>query len=71
MRWGADSKNYFWIQDMDGYMVHHPISKHLNGKPLRNLRDPDGVRFFVEMERLAEKDGGGFVAYKWPKTRFG
>nr|WP_320189960.1 methyl-accepting chemotaxis protein [uncultured Desulfobacter sp.] len=67
MRWGVDGKNYFWIQDMDGYMIHHPLSKHLNGKYLRDIQDPDGVRLFVEMERLAEKDGDGFVEYKWPK----
>jgi len=70
MRWGVDGKNYFWIQDMTGHMVHHPLSKHLNGKPLGEIKDPDGVRLFVEMERLAKKDGGGFVDYKWPKPGF-
>ncbi|WP_020585343.1 methyl-accepting chemotaxis protein [Desulfobacter curvatus] len=70
MRWGVDGKNYFWIQDMDGYMVHHPLSSHLNGKSLRNFKDPDGVKLFVEMERLARKDGEGFVDYKWPKPGF-
>lgn len=24
MRWGLDGTNYFWIQDMNGYMIHHP-----------------------------------------------
>ncbi|WP_320041885.1 methyl-accepting chemotaxis protein [uncultured Desulfobacter sp.] len=70
MRWGIDGKNYFWIQDMTGHMVHHPLSSHLNGKSLRNFKDPDGVKLFVEMERLARKDGDGFVDYKWPKPGF-
>lgn len=70
MRWGIDGKNYFWIQDMTGHMVHHPLSSHLNGQSLRNFQDPDGVKLFVEMERLARKDGDGFVDYKWPKPGF-
>jgi len=70
MRWGVDGTNYFWIQDMNGHMVHHPLSKHLNGKPHGDIQDPDGVKLFVEMERLAKKEGSGFVDYKWPKPGF-
>ena len=70
MRWGVDGTNYFWIQDMDGHIVHHPIKKQLNGKPYGDIKDPDGVPLFVEMERLAKKDGHGFVDYKWPKPGF-
>jgi len=70
MRWGADGKNYFWIQDMSGHIVHHPLQQQLNGKPYGNIKDPDGVPLFVEMERLVKKDGDGFVDYKWPKPGF-
>nr|WP_242637639.1 cache domain-containing protein [Desulfobacter hydrogenophilus] len=41
MRWGVDGKNYFWFQDMTGHMVHHHLSKYLNGKPLGDIKDPD------------------------------
>jgi methyl-accepting chemotaxis protein len=70
MRWGLDGKNYFWIQDTTLHMVHHPLSQHLNGKSLKNFKDPDGVKLFVEMDRLSKKDGEGFVDYKWPKPGF-
>lgn len=70
MRWGLDGKNYFWIQDMTLHMVHHPLSQHLNGKSLKDFKDPDGVKLFVEMDRLAKKNGEGFVDYKWPKPGF-
>jgi len=70
MRWGVDGTNYFWIQSMNGHIVHHPLSKHLNGKPHGDIKDPDGVPLFVKMERLAKKDGDGFVDYKWPKPGF-
>ncbi|MCG8686394.1 MAG: methyl-accepting chemotaxis protein [Desulfobacterales bacterium] len=70
MRWGMDGKGYFWIQDTDGIMVHHPIKPSLNGKQLLGMKDPDGKLFFKEMDEIAERDGGGFVDYKWPKPGF-
>ncbi|MCK5098581.1 MAG: cache domain-containing protein [Desulfobacteraceae bacterium] len=67
MRWGADGKGYFWIQDTDGNMVMHPIKPSLNGKPLFGLKDPDGKLFFKEFDNVAKEKGAGFVDYKWPK----
>jgi methyl-accepting chemotaxis protein len=70
MRWGKDRKGYFWIQDTDGTMVMHPIKPSLNGKPLLDLKDPDGKLFFREMDETAKRHGKGFVDYKWPKPGF-
>ncbi len=70
MRWGPDNKNYFWIQDTNGHMILHPLKKSLNGQPNGEIKDPDGVRLFAEMERLCKRDGEGFVDYKWPKPGF-
>jgi len=70
MRWGRDGKGYFWIQNTDGDMIHHPINPALNGKNLMDLKDPDGKLFFKEMDDVAKRDGAGFVDYKWPKPGF-
>ena len=70
MRWGKDGTGYFWIQNTDGEMIHHPIKPALNGKPLLDMKDPDGKRLFKEMDEVAERDGAGFVDYKWPKPGF-
>ncbi len=70
MRWGKDGNGYFWIQDTNGDMIHHPINPALNGKNLMGLKDPDGKLFFKEMDEVAKRDGGGFVDYKWPKPGF-
>ena len=67
MRWGKDGTGYFWIQDTKGDMVLHPINPGLNGKPLWEIKDPDGKFLFKEMDDILKKDGGGFVDYKWPK----
>mgnify|MGYP001367259017 CR=1 FL=1 len=70
LRWGSEGKDYFWIQNTDGLMVHHPIKPSLNGTSLMTFKDPDGKLFFAEMDRVAENEGGGFVDYKWPKPGF-
>jgi methyl-accepting chemotaxis protein len=67
MRWEEDMKNYFWIQDTEGIMVHHPMNTKLDGKGLFDFKDPDGKLLFVEMDTIAKRDGAGFVDYKWPK----
>ena len=65
MRW--ENNGYFWIQDTDGKMVHHPIKPSLNGQELMHRKDPDGKQLFKEMDDIAKSKGGGFVDYKWPK----
>ena len=67
MRWGKTGEDYFWIQDTDGIMVHHPINPSLNGKYLLEITDPDGKLLFQEMDDIVEQKGAGFVDYKWPK----
>ena len=65
MRYEGD--NYFWVNDMDGVMVMHPIKPELNGKDLLNFEDPNGVKLFKEMVEIAQESGSGFVHYHWPK----
>ncbi len=62
-----ESKDYFWINDMTPRMVMHPIKPQLNGKDLSGVKDPEGKHLFVEMVKVCQKDGAGFVDYMWPK----
>lgn len=62
-----DNDNYFWINDYQARMIMHPVDKSLNGKDLSNLSDVTGKKFFIEMAKIAIKEGQGFVPYKWPK----
>lgn len=60
--------NYVWIQDSEVKMVLHPIKPRLNGKDLKDNKDPAGVHLFVEFDKMAKKDAkGGWVDYMWPK----
>ncbi|SHJ42541.1 methyl-accepting chemotaxis sensory transducer with Cache sensor [Malonomonas rubra DSM 5091] len=60
-------KIYFWINDTQPKMIMHPIKPALDGQDLSNSKDPDGLRLFVEMVKVTDKSGAGFVEYQWPK----
>jgi len=58
---------YFWINDMQSRTLMHPIKPELDGKDMREVKDPNGKRLFVEFVDVVRKDGAGFVDYLWPK----
>ncbi len=65
IRYGAGNKDYCWITDMQPRMVQHPYRPDLNGTDLGNFRDPQGKLLFVEMVRVVERSGAGYVDYMW------
>src|SRR6218665_1548989 len=58
---------YIWINDMHPTMVMHPIKPELNGKDLRENKDPKGKLLFVEFVKTVKASGAGYVDYLWPK----
>ena len=59
---------YFWVHNLQGLMVHHPMKPQLDGKDVLGMKDPRGTYLFREFNRVAsEAPAGGFVAYQWPK----
>ncbi len=67
LRYGEERKDYFWITDTRPYMVMHPYNPQLEGQDLSGPQgqDPTGKKLFVEMVRLCEKNGHGYVEYMW------
>lgn len=61
-----NGKIYFWINDTQPKMIMHPIKPALDGQDLSGSQDPDGLHLFVEMVKVTEKTGAGFVNYQWP-----
>jgi len=59
--------DYFWVHDENLKMVMHPIKPELEGRDLSTLKDSDGKLLFVEMNRVVDAQGSGFVDYTWPK----
>ncbi len=67
LRYGEGNKEYFWIHDMDTKMVMHPIKPTLDGKDLKEIKDPEGKHLFTEMVNVCRENGEGYVEYMWPK----
>ncbi len=65
MRYGDDSKDYFWISDTQTRMVMHPYRPELNGQSLLDYSDPSGKKLFVEFTKVALGKGDGYVDYLW------
>ncbi len=65
LRYGA--KEYFWINDLQSRMIMHPAMPELNGQNLRDYKDANGKALFRDFVEVTKKNGGGFVAYSWPK----
>ncbi len=66
LRYGPENKDYFWINDLEAFMIAHPSPK-LTGKSVANLEDTNGKKFFLEFADVCKKDGEGFVEYYWNK----
>ena len=62
-----DKSNYFWVNDTTPAMVMHPIKPEMDGKDLRDYKDPHGVYLFKDMVAVAQAKGSGYVSYHWPK----
>lgn len=58
---------YIWIHDERGVMLCHPLKWKMEGKPMIELTDTKGKKLFVEMNRIAETKGQGWIEYWWPK----
>ncbi len=65
LRYGEESKDYFWVTDMHPKMVVHPYRPELNGKDLSGFVDSHQKKLFVEMTRVVKTQGEGFVDYMW------
>ncbi len=61
------STNYFWINDLEPRMIMHPLKPQLDGQDLTSNKDPDGKHLFVEMVKVCQKEGAGYVEYIWDK----
>ena len=62
-----DTKEYFWINDMQGTMLMHPIKPELVGKGGDAVRDPNGFLVLEEAAKKVRQSGAGFMSYQWPK----
>jgi PAS domain S-box-containing protein len=65
LRYGAESKDYFWITDLHPRMIMHPYRSDLDGTDVSGFRDPKGNRVFMEFVRVVRERNEGYVEYVW------
>ncbi|MDQ7826164.1 MAG: response regulator [Candidatus Eremiobacteraeota bacterium] len=65
LRYGAEMKDYFWINDLGPHMIMHPYRADLNGTDISTFADPHGKHLFVEAVRVARESGSGYIDYMW------
>lgn len=60
-------EGYLFVNDTEGFNLVHGDKPTLEKKYLLDLKDVNGVYFFVQFNDIAEKKGKGWVEYAWPK----
>lgn len=65
LRYGPENKDYFWITDMHPTMMMHPFRPELEGTDLSLFSDPHQKKLFVEMVKVCQQSGKGYVDYMW------
>lgn len=68
MRYGPDTRDYFWINDVSGRMILHPQSPQLEDQNVLQMTDSTGKPFMAEILRIAGGEGNGFIDYTWPSA---
>jgi len=65
LRYGAEGKDYFWIIDMQPFMLMHPYRPDLEGRDLTLFKDTQGKYPFMAMVKEVMENGSGYVDYYW------
>jgi len=61
-----DGNGYFWIKDLDGRIVMHPIKPKLDGSDGRLIMDVNKHSPFAMAADVGRRSGHGYFAYLWP-----
>ena len=62
-----DNNDYFWINNLDGYFVMHPIKPEMIGKNMMDAKDVKGNSYIADMIKVAKDKGEGETYYWWTK----
>ncbi len=65
LRSGPESKDYFWINDLQPILIMHPYRPDLEGQDVSDFTDPNGKRLFAEVVKTVRQSAAGFVDYQW------
>ncbi|WP_375753651.1 cache domain-containing protein [Vibrio sp. HN007] len=63
----SDGRGYYFVYDMTGMGVMHPILEHVEGKSLWDFQDVKGDFVIRDLSDIAKNKGEGFYQWWWTK----
>ena len=71
IRFGKNNDGYIFVVTYTGTTIMNPMQPEMIGQNHWELTDPDGVKVIQDERKAAQKPGGDFIYYKWPKPGTG
>lgn len=62
-----ENRGYYFIDELTGTNILHPIAPQIEGKNILNLQDKRGNYIFKEMATLIKDKKEGFITWWWTK----
>lgn len=62
-----NKEGYFWIDDLNAYLITHPILQEKEGENRINETDKKGVKLIQNIIKVAKEEGGGFTDFYYMK----
>lgn len=66
-----ENRGYYFIDELSGKNILHPILPELEGKNLLNIKDKRGNYVFKEMATIIKEKKEGFTTWWWTKPNTG
>lgn len=67
IRFGNKKNSYIFVVSYDGTTLMNDTQRHLIGKNIWDLTDPNGVKVIQEERRAVKNPAGDFIYYAWNK----
>lgn len=64
-----EGRGYFFLFEIGGKCVLHPVFNHFEGKNFFNIKDVKGTYIVQKYEEIALQKGEGFSTWWWHKTK--
>jgi PAS domain S-box-containing protein len=71
IRFGTENNGYIFVVSYDGTTLMNDTQRHLIGKNIWDLTDPNGIKVIQEERKAVRNPQGDFIYYTWnkPSTR--
>lgn len=65
LRYGIESKDYFWINDLQPVLIMHPYRHDQEDTDVSQFQNPQGKYLFNDFVTMITRQGSGYANYMW------